>query len=99
MRLKNHNSCIQLVKGLSQCDLNVRGMNLRVLLGNSKLGKKILKSTWREVISLTEESSSGLTVDEVLRLKATVTMVSYLDVELNFPGMIKRLSFGLLITY
>ena len=66
-------------------------MNLRVLLGNSKLGKKILKSTWREVISLTEESSSGLTVDEVLRLKATVKMVVEMNflLKVNFPGMLK----------
>ena len=75
-------------------------MNLRALQGNSKLVKKILKSTWREVISLTEESSSGLTVDEVLRLKATVTVVLDLEFfdEVNFPGMLKT-NFSLLITY
>ena len=43
------------------------------------------------MISLIEKSSSGLTVDEVLRLKATVTMVFDLHffVEVNFPGMLK----------
>ena len=52
------------------------------------------------MISLTEESSSGLTVDEVLRLKATVTVVLDLEFfdEVNFPGMLKT-NFSLLITY
>ena len=71
-RINNDAStCIQLVKGLSQCLPYVKAMNLRALLGNSeysKLPKIILKNTWEILLNEPGVSSSGLTDDEMLRL-------------------------------
>ena len=68
-------SCIELIKSLAKCEARLKAMNLRALLGNSDLVEKILKSTSNEVLSWLDPPRSGLTDDEVLRLRATVMKV------------------------
>ena len=68
-------SCIELVKGLHQCEADVKAMNLRALLANSELLEQILKATWKIIITWLDWPCSGLSDDEVLRLRTTVMKV------------------------
>ena len=68
-------SCIELVKGLSQCEPDVRGMNLRTLMASFKFQDEILKNSFDTILYWLDERSSGLTEEEDLRLRATVMMV------------------------
>ena len=83
-------SCIELVKGLHQCEGNVKAMILRALLSNSTFLEELLRATWRTILSWLDWPCSGLTDDEVLRLRTTVMKVkedtSWFDK--NNPGEI-----------
>ena len=70
-------TCIELVKGLQQCDSNVTAMNIRVLMASMKFQEEILKATWKTILSLLHANCSGLTDDEVLRLRATIMKVKW----------------------
>ena len=64
-------SCIELIKGLANCDPNVRATNIRrVLLADSSMLENILKDTWKSISSWLNQPLCGLTENEVLRLTA-----------------------------
>ena len=62
-------SCIGLIKGLTNCDPNVRALNIRrLLLADSSLLEDILRDTWTTISSWLTQSLGGLTENEVLRI-------------------------------
>ena len=75
MNRGKQSACIELIKGLAQCEANIKAMNLRALLGNSNTLEEILKATSSIVLSWLDPPSSGLTDDEVLRLRAILMKV------------------------
>ena len=68
-------SCKELVKGLHNCEDDVKAMNLRALLANTKLRETILADTQQKILSWLDWPCSGLTDDEVLRLRTTIMKV------------------------
>ena len=68
-------SCIELVKGLHVCEDDVKAMNLRSLLANTKLREAIFAATWEKILSWLDWPCSGLTDEEVLRLRTTIMKV------------------------
>ena len=74
----NTSTCIELVKGLEQCEPNVKAMNLRALLANSSMQTDILKATGDTILvwlNSDGRTDTGLTDEEKLRLRATVMRV------------------------
>ena len=69
-------SCIELVKGLHVCEDDVKAMNLRVLLANTNLREDILAAAPQNVLSWLDGNCSGLTEDEVLRLRTIIMKVT-----------------------
>ena len=69
-------SCRELVKGLHACEDDVKAMNLRALLANTFMREAILAETWEKILSWLDWPCSGLTDEEVLRLKATIMKVN-----------------------
>ena len=61
-------SCIELVKGLHQCEADVKAMNLRALLANSELLEQILEATWKIIITWLDWPCSGLSDDEHMQM-------------------------------
>ena len=76
-RRSNTSKCIELVKGLEQCQPNVKAMNLRALLANSAKQTDILKATGDPILGWLDSdgNDTGLTDEEELRLRATVLRV------------------------
>ena len=73
---QNHlSSCIELVKGLHACKNDVKTKNLRILLANPDLREAILAATWEKIFSWLDWPCSGLTDEEVLRLRTTIMKV------------------------
>ena len=68
-------SCKELVKGLHACEADVKAMNLRALLANTNLREAILADTQQKVLSWLDWPCSGLTDDEVLRLRTIIMKV------------------------
>ena len=91
MNENNFDSCKELVKGLHSCKGNVKAMNLRALLANTKLRENILADT--QVSSWLDGDSCGLTEEEVLRLRATIMKAqddsSCLD--FNYSGEFRKI--------
>ena len=75
MNHKHLSSCNELVKGLHACEDDVKAMNLRALLANTNLREAILADTQQKVLSWLDWPCSGLTDDEVLRLRTTIMKV------------------------
>ena len=68
-------TCIELVKGLYQCGSNIKAMNLRALLANSKFQEEIFKVTWKTILSWEKQKRIGLTHNETLRLMAILMRI------------------------
>ena len=83
-------TCIEIVKGLHKCGASVKAMNLRALLASFQYKEKILNAIWETVLSWLDWPCSGLTDEEVLRLRTTMMKVkgdaSWFDI--NNPGNI-----------
>ena len=64
-------SCIGLIKGLANCEPNVRAMNIRrVMLAESSLIENILKDTWTTISSWLNQPLHRVSENEVLRITA-----------------------------
>ena len=72
MNVNEIDSCIQLVLGLQKCLKDVKAMNLRALMANSKQHSSILNETWTRIISWLDNGETGLTPEEGLRLRTIV---------------------------